>query len=149
MIMDCKYTVPPHVSEGCRRLIGRMLQRDPVNRATLEDIANDPWLQTGSTIQPAAYLPLVSREHLSEEDHAVILQKMVNGNIATKEEILDALDKNDYNNITATYFLLAERKLRAQRHEQALMLSRGHLPDTLPNPINQDAAISEAAIAKV
>lgn len=30
-----------------------------------------------------------------------------------------ALDKNEYNHITATYFLLAERKLRAQRQEQA------------------------------
>ena len=26
MIMDVKYKVPPHVSDGCRRLIGRMLQ---------------------------------------------------------------------------------------------------------------------------
>lgn len=30
-----------------------------------------------------------------------------------------ALDKNEYNHITATYFLLAERKLRAYRQEQA------------------------------
>lgn len=30
-----------------------------------------------------------------------------------------ALDKNEYNHITATYFLLAERKLRAHRQEQA------------------------------
>lgn len=126
MIMDCKYTVPPHVSEGCRKLIGRMLQRDPANRANLEDIANDPWLLEGAAaLQPAHYLPLVSREHLTEDDHAIILQKMVGGNIATKEEILDALDKDEYNNITATYFLLAERKLRAQRQEQAQMLSRG------------------------
>ena len=70
-------------------------------------------------MQPANYLPLVSREHLSEEDHALILQKMVNGNIATKEEIVDALDKDEYNSMTATYFLLAERKLRAQRQHQA------------------------------
>lgn len=70
-------------------------------------------------MQPADYLPLVSREHLSEEDHALILQKMVNGNIATKEEIVEALDKDEYNSMTATYFLLAERKLRAQRQHQA------------------------------
>lgn len=29
-----------------------------------------------------------------------------------------ALDRNEYNHITATYFLLAERKLRAVRQEQ-------------------------------
>ena len=142
MIMDCKYTVPPHVSEGCRRLISRMLQRDPANRATLEEIANDPWLQEGNVVlQPAHYLPLVSREHLSEEDHAIILQKMVNGNIASKEEILDALDKDEYNNITATYFLLAERKLRAQRQEQAQMLSRGQHPPVPPPPVEQEQEV--------
>ena len=145
MIMDCKYTVPPHVSEGCRRLIGRMLQRDPVKRDALEDIANDPWLQAGSTIQPADYLPLVSREHLSEEDHALILQKMVNGSIATKEEILDALDKNEYNNITATYFLLAERKLRAQRQEQAQMLNLGQRPESSPTSPGRNL-LCEAAV---
>jgi hypothetical protein len=33
--------------------------------------------------------------------------------------VFSALDRNEYNHITATYFLLAERKLRAQRQEQA------------------------------
>lgn len=141
--MDCKYTVPAHVSDGCRRLIGRMLQRDPANRANLDEIANDPWLSEGApALQPAHYLPLVSREHLSEDDHALILQKMVNGNIANKEEIVDALDKDEYNNITATYFLLAERKLRAQRQEQALMLSRGQPPPPPPPPPIDDPSPS-------
>ena len=78
-----------------------------------QDIAGDAWLrQDWPGVQPADYLPLVSREHLTEDDHALILQKMAQGHIATKEQILDALDKNEYNNITATYFLLAERKVR-------------------------------------
>lgn len=119
MIMDCKYTMPDHVSEGCRRLISTMLVREPENRATLQQIAQDPWLLEGSTEEIPEYLPLVSREQVSEEDHALILQKMVNGKIATKEEILEALDRNEYNHITATYFLLAERKLRAHRQEEA------------------------------
>jgi hypothetical protein len=33
-----------------------------------------------------------------------------------------ALDRNEYNHITATYFLLAERKLRAQRQMAAKKL---------------------------
>ena len=33
-----------------------------------------------------------------------------------------ALDQNEYNHITATYFLLAERKLRAQRLDLATRL---------------------------
>ncbi|XP_043802923.1 SNF-related serine/threonine-protein kinase [Apis laboriosa] len=118
MIMDCKYSIPPHVSDGCKRLIARMLVREPEGRATLEEIAADPWLAIGPDLDSVEALPLVSRQQVSDDHHNHIITKMVNGNIATKEEILEALDKNEYNHITATYFLLAERKLRAHRQEQ-------------------------------
>ena len=39
-----------------------------------------------------------------------------------QEDIIEALDLNEYNHITATYFLLAERRLRAQRHDLARRL---------------------------
>ncbi|PNF24367.1 hypothetical protein B7P43_G09649 [Cryptotermes secundus] len=132
MIMDCKYTIPVHVSDACKRLIARMLIREPERRASLEEIAADPWLGEDLNTQPTDFLPLVSREHVSEEDHALIIQKMVNGNIATKEEILDALDKNEYNHITSTYFLLAERKLRLHRQEQAQAQQRLRSGQCLP-----------------
>ncbi|KAJ6645848.1 SNF-related serine/threonine-protein kinase [Pseudolycoriella hygida] len=119
MIMDCKYTMPPHISPECTNLISTMLVVAPDKRSTLKQIAKHPWLTTDDKDRVPEYLPLVSREQVSEEDHNTIIQKMVNGNIAAKEEIIDALDKNEYNHITATYFLLAERKLRAQRQEQA------------------------------
>lgn len=77
------------------------------------------WLSADPTVPLWDMLPLVTREHLSEEDHAHIIQKMVAGSIASREHIIDCLDRNDYNHVTATYFLLAERKLRAQRHDTA------------------------------
>lgn len=40
-----------------------------------------------------------------------------------------ALDKNEYNHITATYFLLAERRLKIARQEQA-QLQRLNIPVT-------------------
>ena len=69
-------------------------------------------------------LPLVTREHLTEEEHAIIIQKMVSGSIATRDTIIDCLDRNEYNHVTATYFLLAERKLRAQRHDMAKKMNK-------------------------
>merc|ERR1719412_2185934 len=82
----------------------------------------DPWLNEGCTSleadvpdASAANLPLVSREHLLEEEHTNIIQRMVNGSVGSREDIIEALDCNEYNHITATYFLLAERKLRAKR----------------------------------
>lgn len=106
------------------RLIGRMLLRQPEKRATLTQISADPWVKLASSGDQSAVdaavaledsLPLVSRQQLSEEDHTFVVQKMVNGQIASKEQILEALESDEYNHITATYYLLAERKLRAHR----------------------------------
>lgn len=67
-------------------LIARMLVRAPDKRATLTEIAAHPWLARTRT-ESIDILPLVSREQLTEEDHNLIVTKMVNGNIAAKEEI--------------------------------------------------------------
>lgn len=89
MIMDCKYSIPAHVSEDCKRLIARMLVREPEGRASLEEIAADTWLAIGLDTDSVEALPLVSRQQVSDDHHNLIITKMVNGNIATKEEILE------------------------------------------------------------
>ena len=45
------------------------------------------WLE--DMIPEEVMLPLAAREHLSEEDHSTILQRMVNGSIAHKEDIIE------------------------------------------------------------
>ncbi|XP_049929267.1 SNF related kinase b [Epinephelus moara] len=45
MILDCRYCVPEHVSDDCKDLISRMLQKDPSRRASLEEIEAHHWLQ--------------------------------------------------------------------------------------------------------
>uniref|UniRef100_A0A8C5QUU2 SNF-related serine/threonine-protein kinase n=1 Tax=Leptobrachium leishanense TaxID=445787 RepID=A0A8C5QUU2_9ANUR len=119
MIMDCKYTVPKHVSKECKDLITRMLQRDPKRRASLEEIENHPWLQGVDPSPATKYnIPLVSYKNLSEEEHNGIIQRMVLGDIADRDAIVDALETNKYNHITATYFLLAERILREKQEKE-------------------------------
>ncbi|XP_029445236.1 SNF-related serine/threonine-protein kinase [Rhinatrema bivittatum] len=119
MIMDCKYTVPVHVSKDCKDLITRMLQRDPKRRASLEEIENHPWLQGVDPSPATKYnIPLVSYKNLSEEEHNSIIQRMVLGDIADRDTIVDALETNKYNHITATYFLLAERILREKQEKE-------------------------------
>ncbi|KAM6909934.1 SNF-related serine/threonine-protein kinase isoform 2-T2 [Xenentodon cancila] len=119
MIMDCKYTVPAHVSSTCKDLIDRMLQRDPKRRASLEEIESHTWLQ-GVDPSPATKYstPLVSHKNLSEEEHNSIIQRMVLGDIADRETIVEALETNKYNHITATYYLLAERILREKQEKE-------------------------------
>ncbi|XP_022606615.1 LOW QUALITY PROTEIN: SNF-related serine/threonine-protein kinase [Seriola dumerili] len=119
MIMDCKYTVPAHVSSACKDLIDRMLQRDPKQRASLDEIETHTWLQ-GVDPSPATKYntPLVSHKNLSEEEHNSIIQRMVLGDIADREAIVEALETNKYNHITATYYLLAERILREKQEKE-------------------------------
>ncbi|KAM6324812.1 SNF-related serine/threonine-protein kinase-like [Podargus strigoides] len=124
MIMDCRYTVPPHVSAQCADLISRMLQRDPKQRASLEQIEGHAWLQ-GVDPSPASrcLLPLTSHKRVSQEEHEIILQAMTCGNIADRDTIQEALEADRYNHITATYFLLAERMLREKQEKQGHRLS--------------------------
>ncbi|XP_067629816.1 SNF-related serine/threonine-protein kinase [Eurosta solidaginis] len=140
MIMDCKYTVPPQVSQHCKQLISSMLVRDPKDRATLEQIAAHPWLNEISDFDATDSIPLISRQQLTDEDHAFIVQKMINGNIAPKEDILQALDKNKYNHVTATYFLLAELRLRKRREEQ---FPKKHIPILLPDVVAAKSGLSD------
>ena len=65
-----------------------MLVREPNQRATLKDIVNHPWVISGDEPASIPLVPLVSREHISEDDHSYIIQKMAEYRIGTKEEIV-------------------------------------------------------------
>lgn len=113
--MDCIYFFPTHLSSECRDLISRMLIRDPRQRASLQDILNDSWLrevrESSEQLPPE---PLVSRQIISPDDHEVIISRMIEGNLSSREDIQRALERNEYDYVTATYYLLAERKLKRQ-----------------------------------
>ncbi|VDD81599.1 unnamed protein product [Mesocestoides corti] len=124
-IMDCEYQLPPHLSPQCCSLISRLLIRDPAKRATLEEVLQDEWLQMVDEELPIGLfsVPLISQEHLQFEDHIEILNKMASGGLASVDEIQQALDRNEYSHISATYFLLAERKLKRNYIEEYKVLS--------------------------
>ena len=66
-----------------------MLQREPELRASLEDIVTDSWLTEDSAKIPEEEMfPLVSREHLTDDEHSSVLQRMVNGAIAKPDDII-------------------------------------------------------------
>lgn len=69
-------------------LVGRLLVREPGQRLSLTDILNHPWLVLAPNEPlPAPARPLVSRDQLNEDDHQHILQRMVEGKIASGDEI--------------------------------------------------------------
>ena len=80
----------PLTTVSCSSLIGQMLQRDPKNRTSLELIEEHEWLQ-GVDPSPATKLatPLVSHRSLSEEEHGCIVQRLVLGGIADRDDITE------------------------------------------------------------
>lgn len=67
-----------------------MLQRDPKRRASLEEIEKHPWLQGVDPSPATKYnIPLVSYKNLSEEEHNSIIQRMVLGDIADRDAIVE------------------------------------------------------------
>ncbi|CAF1553288.1 unnamed protein product, partial [Didymodactylos carnosus] len=119
MILDCCYKLPSNISAECQNLIDRMIVREPEQRATLEEVMNDQWYRNlmeddDDISEDDNYLnslPLISHKTISNDDHEQILQEMIDGNISERELILNALDEDQYNHITATYYLLAEKLL--------------------------------------
>ena len=66
-----------------------MLQREPSKRASLAHILAHPWLNDGDlTPITTTFLPLITKEMISDDDQSYVVQKMVEGKIATREEIL-------------------------------------------------------------
>ncbi|KAL6730606.1 hypothetical protein Aduo_001568 [Ancylostoma duodenale] len=133
-ILDCRYTTPEHLSNACKNLIQRMLVRDPSKRAGLAEIVSNPWVMAGDRGHAAA-LPLIVKHHLPHSAHTTIIEQMVAGGVGTEDAILRALENDDYNSMTATYYLLAERILASCREEQAkeLMAKAGSVvPDEEP-----------------
>lgn len=85
LLCRCGIAASPRVPGS---LISRMLQRDPKQRASLEQIEGHAWLQ-GVDPSPASrcLLPLTSHKRVSQEEHEIILQAMTCGNIADRDTI--------------------------------------------------------------
>ncbi|CAB3407594.1 unnamed protein product [Caenorhabditis bovis] len=124
-ILDCKYSIPDSLSADCKNLIQSMLVREPKNRAHLDAICSHPWVLAGDRGLSTA-IPLIVRHHLPQSAHSTIVEQMVAGGIATEEMILTSLENDEYNSVTATYYLLAERVLASYREEQAKELLAKH-----------------------
>ena len=92
-----------------------MLQRDPKGRASLDEIEGHAWLQ-GVDPSPATKYntPLVSHKNLSEEEHNSIIQRMVLGDIADRESIVEWVEG-------------AHAHWQARTHRQARTSTNTHL----------------------
>jgi len=111
-VLAGKFKVPFYMSTECEALIKRMLTVDPAKRATLEDVKNDKWFNMDydkSNDPNDGYnnQPLV----LSPEEQLKVFDEMEKIGI-DRETVKKCLNENAYDNISATYYLIADRHLR-------------------------------------
>ena len=86
---------------ACERLLRKFLVRDPLRRHGLEIVIDDTWLNEGYGDSPVT----IDLGQKIEEDENVIKLMGTKYQVG-REEVLQAIRENAYNDIAATYYLL-------------------------------------------
>ncbi|XP_067101849.1 LOW QUALITY PROTEIN: MAP/microtubule affinity-regulating kinase 4 [Osmerus mordax] len=128
-VLRGKYRVPFYMSTDCEGILRRFLVLNPTKRCTLEQIMKDKWMNVG-------YDGDDLKPHIEpEEDYndTSRIDVMV-GMGYPREEIRDALNTKKYNEVTATYLLLARNNQTEgeSRTSSSLSLARVR-PSTVTN----------------
>ncbi|KAK5164791.1 Protein kinase [Saxophila tyrrhenica] len=129
-IAQGNYSIPPYVSSGAQRLIKKMLQVNPVNRITIQEIRQDPWfmkdlpeylqppvedfIDTGvdpnKAIDPHALAkgkPVVVQEKL----HQSVVGKLGKTMGYAPDDVQEALAKDEPSAIKDAYLIVRENQL--------------------------------------
>ncbi|KAI0399339.1 protein kinase SNF1 [Xylaria palmicola] len=145
------FTIPGWVKPGAAELIRKMLQTNPVQRATIDDIRQDPWflkelpaylapqveefLNTGvdpnKAIRPsdmAPNAPVQIQEKLYDEVTDKISKTMGYG----KRDIQEALEANEPSTIKDAYMIVRENKLM-QVNRKSMHSIPPHLAHLFPS----------------
>jgi hypothetical protein len=108
--MAGKYVAPDYMSDSMKDIVAGMLTLDPAQRLTLPQLTTHRWV-TGSLASRALTLPralLVYDEHSGAYEYDLgILDHMSRMGIDRNHVVAD-LAAAECNQVTATYFLLAE-----------------------------------------
>ncbi|VUZ49578.1 unnamed protein product [Hymenolepis diminuta] len=104
-VLRGKYRIPFFMSTDCELLLKKMLVLNPEKRYSLLNVMGDKWTNIGmddTPLQPYQEPP-------PDYNDPIRLKKMEEMGF-TLEEIRDSLENNKFNNVTATYFLLATNR---------------------------------------
>lgn len=124
------YVVPHWMSSGAASLIKKMLVVNPVNRATVAEIRQDPWFTTElpeylqppiepffntgidpeKAIRPSDIAPNAPTK-IQEKLHAEVTDKISKTMGYGKQDVLDALEAEEPSAIKDAYMIVRENKL--------------------------------------
>ena len=129
-IAQGNYMVPNYLSQGAVRLIRKMLQVNPMNRITIQDIRQDPWFQKDLAhyLQPPVEDFIESGidpnkaidPHSLAKDKPVAVQEKMHQNVVGKlgktmgyapDDVQEALAKDEPSAIKDAYLIVRENQL--------------------------------------
>ncbi|XP_048415410.1 serine/threonine-protein kinase NIM1 isoform X2 [Stegostoma tigrinum] len=120
------YTIPAYVSDPCQKLIHGILQTNPINRFTLANILDSPWLKGMECPEP--YQPfhlnpahLASSLSLSEEEKEV--KNALRHLGITEEHICNNPHWDCHSPITGIYRILHHRSQKRRYSEGPAMIN--------------------------
>lgn len=124
------YVVPSYMSRGASSLIKKMLAVNPVHRATIEEIRQDPWflhdlpaylkppaeefINTGIDPNKAIDIQTIApgaSAAVQEKLHNAITDKIGKTMGYGREDVLEALEANEPSAIKDAYMIVRENKL--------------------------------------
>ncbi|KAG8001775.1 MAP/microtubule affinity-regulating kinase 4, partial [Nibea albiflora] len=141
-VLRGKYRVPFYMSTDCEGILRRFLVLNPAKRCSLEQIMKDKWINIGydgEELKPHT-------EPLEDLNDTSRIDVMV-GMGFTREEVRESLVSQKYNEITATYLLLArknETEGSESRSGSSLSLARVR-PSTITNGTSKHSASSSSS----
>ncbi|CAH1405865.1 unnamed protein product [Nezara viridula] len=103
-ILSGKYSEPSWLSEESRKIIRDMLQVDPKERITVDELLSHQWITMGC-LDPVTHNSL----NLYHEKNNEVLNALGKYHMIESEEIWERINKWDYDYDTATYLLLLNR----------------------------------------
>ena len=113
-----KYDIPKRLSKNCKDLIQKILEVNPKKRIKLDDIKNHPFLKEAyikynNELKEGFFLNHFNGDEIEIYDN--IIEKMMEMKIKKvqcKNDIINNLKENHYNNITTIYKLLVKQSRR-------------------------------------
>lgn len=111
-ILNADYTIPEFVSEECADLIRKILNTDPNERFTLDDIKGHPWYQQIKSVKDYSGI-LIGQHNPIPTDLNILENVLAKYRLdKTFKESRAEIESNRHNSLTTTYYLTLKRFIR-------------------------------------
>ncbi|KAA3680472.1 MAP/microtubule affinity-regulating kinase [Paragonimus westermani] len=106
-VLTGKYQIPFYMSGACESMLKQMLVIDPKKRSTLKELMQQSWINIGYEREPLQ--PFVETEVDYNDPIRRALMSQLGFN---PDDLRDAFENGCFDNVTATYLLLADTETR-------------------------------------